>query len=86
MSKAISTEYLSDTISLSECRDGFWLYDATRGMNLAMRAKTRDDAFMEALKYYQNRLTQVESENKKLREYGLSTIDKLAELLDIELG
>lgn len=64
--KALTHTQLSETLGLSERRDGFWLYDKTRGMNLAMRAKTRDSAFVEALTYYQNRLKQVEGEFKDM--------------------
>jgi len=67
MSKAISSTVLSPTLTLSLCRDGYWLWDKTRGMNLSMRAKTSDAAFVEALTYYQNRLTKVESEYKTLQ-------------------
>ena len=56
MSKVISNTKLSNTLDLSECKDGWWLWDQTRGMNLAMRAKSRDAAFVEALSYYQERL------------------------------
>ena len=58
---------LTDTISLTGQKDGFWLYDKTRGMNLAMRAKTERAAFIEAMAYYQKRLGKVESELKSLR-------------------
>lgn len=57
---------LSDTLTLCEFTSprngsfGFWLYDKTRGMNLSMRAKTQTDAFVEALGYYQKRLSSVE--------------------------
>lgn len=57
---AISVTDLSETLHLAECHDGFWLYDDTRGFNLAMRAKTKDDAFVEALSYYQERLKKYE--------------------------
>lgn len=60
MSKVISHTKLSETLGLTECPDGFWLYDKTRGMNLAMRAKSSTDAFVEALTYYQERLSEVE--------------------------
>jgi len=60
--KAISNRILSDTLTLSECKSGFWLYDKTRGMNLAMKAKTAEEAFTRALTYYQRRLSTVESE------------------------
>jgi hypothetical protein len=50
------------TILLTEQKDGFWLYDTTRGMNLSMRAETSEAAFRSALLYYQNRLAKVEQE------------------------
>lgn len=60
--KVISHTKLSDTLQITEAADGFWLYDYTRGMNLSMRAKTRDAAFTEALTYYQKRLADVEKQ------------------------
>lgn len=62
MSKALSSTKLSDTLTLTECTDGYWLYDKTRGMNLSMHAKTSSDAFVEALAYYQRRLQAVEED------------------------
>jgi len=53
---------------MSECRDGYWLYDYTRGMNLSVKAKTQEDAFVEALTYYQRRTKKVEDELKKLSQ------------------
>lgn len=64
---------LSETLSLCEYQSpkngsfGFWLYDETRGMNLSMRAKTSTDAFVEALTYYQKRLTRIEREYASLK-------------------
>jgi hypothetical protein len=64
---------LSDTLTLCDHQNpkngrfGFWLYDKTRGMNLAMRAKTERDAFVEALTYYQNRLGSVEYDYQELK-------------------
>lgn len=66
MGKVINSTTLSSKLTLSECTDGFWLYDWTRGMNLSMRAKTAQDAFVEALTYYQDRLKEVEGELKEL--------------------
>ena len=67
MRPAINTTKLSETLTLSECHDGFWLYDKTRGMNLSMRAKTPTDAFVKALTYYQRRLSEVETAHRELR-------------------
>lgn len=47
---------------------GFWLYDKTQGMNLAVRAETERDAFIKAIEYYQKRLIRIETEYKTLRE------------------
>lgn len=58
---------LSDTLTLTEQRDGWWLWDSTRGMNLAMRARTERDAFVEALTYYQRRMLIVDKDYKNLR-------------------
>ena len=66
MRPAIKSTVLNDTLTLSECHDGFWLYDKTRGMNLAMRAKTPTDAFVKALTYYQSRTSEVETAHRKL--------------------
>lgn len=66
MSKTINHTELSATLALTECTDGFWLYDETRRMNLSMRAKTATDAFVEALEYYQGRLQEVEAKYKSL--------------------
>lgn len=67
MSKVISQTKLTDSLTLSECTDGFWLYDYTRGMNLSMRAKTAQDAFVECIGYYQGRLAEVEENYRGLR-------------------
>lgn len=61
MSKVIKHTQLSATLGLTECNDGWWLYDETRGMNLSMKANSITDAFVEALEYYQNRLKEVDS-------------------------
>lgn len=62
MSKCVNHKKLTKTLALSECKDGFWLHDSTRGMNLSMKAKTAEAAFVEALSYYQERLTTVEKQ------------------------
>ena len=59
--------FKNDTITLSKCIDGFWLYDYTRGMNLSMRAKTEQDAFIGAITYYQRSLKEVEKEFNSLQ-------------------
>lgn len=60
--------FKNETISLTQCHDGFWLYDATLGMNLAIRAKDSQSAFIAAIEYYQKRLIQIETEFKTLSD------------------
>ena len=60
MSKIISHVQLTKSLGLTECKDGWWLYDKTRGMNLSMRAKTSQDAFVECISYYQHKLKEKE--------------------------
>lgn len=67
MAKVIRLVVEAEKMQLHECTDGFWLYDDTRGMNLAMRAKSEQDAFIDALEYYQERLTLVENEYNDLK-------------------
>lgn len=67
MAKVIRLVVEADKMQLHEYVDGFWLYDDTRGMNLAMRAKTEQAAFIDALEYYQKRLLFVEKEYNDLK-------------------
>lgn len=74
---------ISKTLTLCEFESGgskgFWLYDKTRGMNLAMRAKTERDAFVEALEYYQERLTEVEAKHRFLKVQVDAFVTKVME-------
>lgn len=74
MPKVIKHAEITKTIAITECSDGFWLYDETRGMNLAMRAKTEQAAFVEALEYYQERLEKIEKEQKYLKSLFASFV------------
>lgn len=56
MAKFIRSIFKTDTLSLTECNDGFYLYDYVLGMNISMRAKTEQAAFIESLTYYQKSL------------------------------
>jgi hypothetical protein len=64
--KAIRTVFKLDTLSLVECRDGYYLYDTVVGMNISMRAKSEEEACIKALLYYQRRLAEVKSEYNSL--------------------
>ena len=64
--RSIRNIKLTDTLILSECKNGWWLYDKVVGMNLGIRCKSPDAAFVEALTYYQERLTLAEENLKSL--------------------
>jgi len=81
--KAIRSIKLTDTLTISECKDGYWLYDKTRGMNLSMRAKTEQDAYVDAITYYQKRCAKIEQEKKKLYDSVNNFIDSLSDNDDI---
>lgn len=61
MAKVIRNVFKLDTLSLTECNNGYWLYDYVVEMNLSMRAKTEQDALIEALMYYQKKISQSKS-------------------------
>ena len=77
--KAIRHIKLTDTLTISECKDGYWLYDKTRGMNLSMRAKTEQDAYVDAITYYQKRCVKIEEEKKKLYDSVNNFIESLSD-------
>ena len=82
MSKFINHTVLTETLTITECKDGFWLYDKTRGMNLSMRAKTEQAAFVEALTYYQKRLKDIESCYNSLSERVNSFVSSFSEEIE----
>ena len=65
MGKVIREVFKIETLSLHECTDGYFLYDYVIGMNLSVRAKTEQDAYIEALLYYQKNL---QESKKRYRE------------------
>ena len=61
------SELKTETLHLYEHnKKGFWLWDETREMNLSMHAVSASAAFVEALEYYQGRLTEVEEQHAAL--------------------
>lgn len=79
MGKAIESIKLTDNLTMSECTDGYWLYDYTRGMNLSMRAETKEEAFVEAITYYQKRTKKVEADLKNLNKSVSDFINSMSD-------
>lgn len=67
MSKTLNPFVLSKTITISQCTDGFWLYDSSRGMNLSMKAESSEVALLEAQEYYQKRFQEVQNNYNSLK-------------------
>lgn len=67
MGKTLNSVVLSKTLTISECTDGFWLWDETRRMNLSMRAKSIEAALVEAIGYYQRRFQEVQNNYNSLK-------------------
>lgn len=66
MAKAIRNVFKNETLSLTECNDGYYLYDTVVGQNICMRGKTEQDACIEALLWYQKRLKETRAELKDI--------------------
>ena len=83
MRRPISSKDLNDTLTILEChaegehKQGFWLWDVTRGMHLAMGEPTEQAALIEAIEYYQERLTEVEEDYKELKQKVTKFLNEL---------
>ena len=81
MGKAIKNIFKTETLCLTECTDGYFLYDYVIEMNISMRAKTEQDACIEALLYYQKTLQELKLNYKTLN----NKVEKfVSEFLDEE--
>jgi len=74
------TIFKNETLSLTKeaNKEDYWLYDKIRGQNIAMRAKTEQEAFIMALTNYQKRLSEVTKELDSLQSKVDSFIETLS--------
>lgn len=89
---AINSIKLNAHLTLSECRpdsacrtNNWWLYDDRaygRGMNIAMRAKTRDEAFVEAIEFWAERATSAQREYAEIKAKVDTFVAQFAEAED----
>lgn len=71
---------VTPTLRLNVDNQGkFWLYDETRGMNLSIRSKSKEEAFIETIEYYQKRLIKVENEYNTLSKKVETFVDLFKE-------
>jgi hypothetical protein len=67
----------NDTFTLVEYSDGFYLFDNLRRVNVAMQAKSKEAAVLEALTYYQKQLKTAEETVTKLNRAVYSFWEQL---------
>jgi endo-beta-N-acetylglucosaminidase D len=72
-----SHEKLTPTLVLTQGHDGWWLYDETQGMNLAMRAPSREAALLYALEYHQERNIRYANQHAALKQKVLAFASQL---------
>jgi len=53
--------FKTDTLELTKQRDGYWLWDSTREMNLSMRAADERVTLINAIEYYQKALLEIKT-------------------------
>ena len=84
MAKRRNIVELSETLSLSE-DNGFWLWDDTRGRYLSVRAKTPQDALVDGIMYYQERLSRIEQEYRDMSQKVDAFVEHFREVNDDRL-
>ena len=89
---AISSEELNEHLTLSECHpdsecrvNNWWLYDDRAfgtGCNIAMRAKTKEEAFVEAIEFWAERCLEIEQKHKDLKSKVDNFVNQFVESED----
>ena len=68
MAKAIRNVFKTDTLVLTETNDGYYLWDNFAKCNIAMHAKSEQQALIEGLEYYQTYHYKLKKEYKELND------------------
>ena len=66
MGKAIRNVFKTDTLTLTECTDGYYLWDKVAGFNIAIHAKSEQQALIDGLDYYQRYHSKLQKDYKEL--------------------
>ena len=77
MRAQISSQKLTETLTLIQWSDGYWIYDKTLCMHIAVKAPTAQAAATTAFAYYQRRLQQSEDKLNDLKskvDFFVSTV------------
>ena len=80
----IQTIKLSEHLKLHECHpdsecstNNWWLWDSRAGHNLAMRAKTREEALVKAVNYWAKRYVEIARAYGTLKDSVDSFVSKV---------
>jgi hypothetical protein len=68
MGKPIRNVFKTDTLTLTECTDGYYLWDKVEGFNIAIHAKSEQQALIDGLDYYQRYHSKLKKEYKELND------------------
>jgi len=68
MGRAIRNVFKTDTLTLTECTDGYYLWDNVASFNIAIHAKSEQQALIDGLNYYQNYHSKLKKEHKDLND------------------
>jgi hypothetical protein len=68
MGKAIRNVFKTDRLILTECTDGYYLWDHVAGFNIAIHAKSEQQALIDGLNYYQSYHSKLKKEHKDLND------------------
>ena len=79
MGKAIRNIFKNEMFSLTECTDGYYLWDNVLKMNIGMYCKTEQEAFIKRLDYYQRRLSEVKQDYKDLSSKVQTFVDQVVD-------
>ena len=68
MGKVIRNVFKTDALTLTECTDGYYLWDKVAGFNISIHAKTEQQALIDGLEYYQRYHSKLKKESKELND------------------
>jgi len=66
MGKALRNVFKTETLVLTECSDGYYLWDKVAGFNIAIHAKSEQQALIDGLEYYQKYHSKLQKEYNEL--------------------
>lgn len=80
--------FKTDTFNICKhkLKEEYWFYDNIQGYNIVMGAKSKDEAFSEAICYYQKRFISLKEDSKRINNEINTFINLMAkeDFFDLE--